>query len=190
LDQRFTIIKKDLGINENLLNSAIRYCNFVEEEPEIAKKVSPHIIIETASLPKEERKAVLKEFEGTKDKKKDLIREMVKDKRQQIEERKELEELKKKSEIIKKASESEIKIRKTEEAFSMLKDKIDGTTRELQKMMVMISGVRKMKKFYFSKPKEKENFFRFIDGTIIQFERYLKQLKDLKDNIELEVIRE
>ena len=181
---------KKESIDYNLVISAFRYSNFVEEEPEIAKKVSPHIIIETASLPKEERKAVLKEFEGTKDKKKDLIREMVKDKRQQIEERKELEELKKKSEIIKKASESEIKIRKTEEAFSMLKDKIDGTTRELQKMMVMISGVRKMKKFYFSKPKEKENFFRFIDGTIIQFERYLKQLKDLKDNIELEVIRE
>jgi hypothetical protein len=71
-----TLTRKDfskkLGINEKILNNAFSYCKFVEEEPETAKKVAPHIIIETASLPKEERMEVLKEFEGTKDKKKDM----------------------------------------------------------------------------------------------------------------------
>ena len=59
LDQRYKQIIKELGISENLLQSAIKYTNFVEEEPELAKSVAPHIVIETASLPKEERKEVL-----------------------------------------------------------------------------------------------------------------------------------
>lgn len=39
-----------LGIIPQILNQALQYCNFVEEEPEIAKTVAPHIIIETAKM--------------------------------------------------------------------------------------------------------------------------------------------
>jgi len=49
---------KGLGISRSSFDDAKQYCNFVEEEPELAKSVAPHIIIETASLPKEERKKV------------------------------------------------------------------------------------------------------------------------------------
>jgi DNA-binding CsgD family transcriptional regulator len=38
LDQRYKQITKDLGISENLLTTALKYCKFVEEEPEQANK--------------------------------------------------------------------------------------------------------------------------------------------------------
>jgi len=52
---------KTLGITPTLIRQAFDFCEFAEEEPELAKTVAPHIIIETASLPKEERREVLKE---------------------------------------------------------------------------------------------------------------------------------
>ncbi len=53
---------KQLGIAENTVRSALDYCDFAEQEPELAKSVSPHIISETKSLPKEEREEIKKEF--------------------------------------------------------------------------------------------------------------------------------
>jgi ParB-like chromosome segregation protein Spo0J len=87
-----TDFAKELGITETLIKNAFQYMDFAQEEPETVEKVAPHIIIETASLPKEERKEVLKEFEGTKDKKKDLIRELVKEKKEKVQVKKALEE--------------------------------------------------------------------------------------------------
>jgi len=182
---------KELGISDSLFKTAKQYCNFVEEEPEIAKKVSPHIIIETASLPKEERKAVLKEFEGTKDKdkKKDLIRELVKDKKEQIQTKKQLEELKKKVEENKEAKKWEIKVITTKEVLSNIRDEIYRTNDQLNKMIFNINRIRKTK-FYSYSAKDKEIFFRVIDGAIIRVDKWGNELKQFKDDFQLEVVKE
>lgn len=171
---------KELGISESMFKSAKEYCNFVEEEPELAKTVAPHIVIETASLPKEERKEVLKEFEGTKDKKKDLIRELVKEKRQRI-------EMDKKAQEIQKSNQSEIKIKHTEEMLNDLKNQIDTEFNRINKLMYLVGRVKKTK-LYMSKPKEKETFFRYLDGIIKRVETWSKDLRNLKENLELEII--
>jgi ParB/RepB/Spo0J family partition protein len=182
LDQRYKQITKDLGISENLLTTALKYCKFVEEEPETAKKVAPHIIIETASLPKEERMEVLKEFEGTKDKKKDLIRELVKDKREKIQLQKNLEE-------IKKTKDFSVKITNTEEQLADLKEKISDEIHRIGKLMFYIGQVRRTK-LYLKTPKAKESFFKFVDGSIDRVEKWVKDLRNLKDNLEFEIVKE
>jgi ParB/RepB/Spo0J family partition protein len=182
LDQRYKQITKDLGISENLLTIALKYCKFVEEEPETAKKVAPHIIIETASLPKEERMEVLKEFEGTKDKKKDLIRELVKDKREKIQLQKNLEE-------IKKTKDFSVKITNTEEQLADLKEKISDEIHRIGKLMFYIGQVRRTK-LYLKTPKAKESFFKFVDGSIDRVEKWVKDLRNLKDNLEFEIVKE
>lgn len=176
------ILAHDLGISSDMITNAFQYSNFVEEEPEIAKKVAPHIIIETASLPKEERKAVLKEFEGTKDKKKDLIRELVKDKREKIQMQKALEE-------IKKTKDYSIKITNTEEQLEDLKEKISDEIHRIGKLMFYIGQVKRTK-LYLQSPKKKESFFKFIDGSINRVEKWVNDLKNLKENLEFEIVKE
>ena len=53
---------KQIGVTDGTIDSALDYCDFSEQEPELAKSVSPHIISETKSLPKEEREE--KRFRG------------------------------------------------------------------------------------------------------------------------------
>ena len=44
----------ELGIDEQILQSAFDYCEFAEEEPELAQQVSARVIADTKGLPKEE----------------------------------------------------------------------------------------------------------------------------------------
>jgi ParB/RepB/Spo0J family partition protein len=173
---------KKLGIIPQMLNQAMQYTNFVEDEPETAKRVAPHIIIETASLPKEERMEVLKEFEGTKDKKKDLIRELVKDKREKIQLQKNLEE-------IKKTKDMSIKITNTKEQLEELSSKF---SEEIERVGRVISYFRYMKrtKLYVADVRTKDKFFRNLDSQIDRLERYVQDLKTLKENLELEIVKE
>lgn len=172
-----------LGIQVRTLDMAMKYCNFVEEEPEIAKSVAPHIIVETASLPKEERKEVLKEFEGTKDKKKDLIRELVREKKQKIQVQKQLEEIKKKDINV------GARIKTTEQSLDNIKKQINDEIHRIGKLMAIIGQVRRTK-LYLRNPKYKESFFKFLDGSIDRVERWVHDLKNLKTNLEFEIIKE
>jgi hypothetical protein len=177
---------KNIGLNPRSFRNAYEYVIDKEQDSNQVKGFSAGSWQYVRSLPKEEREEIKKELKGTDE----PMMKIIEQKKEEIKERKTLEELKNKQRIIKKERENEVKIRKSEEAFSELKNRIDNQTRELQKMIVVIKMVRKIKKFYFSKPKEKENFFRFLEGTINQFEKYLNELKKLKDNVEIEIIRE
>lgn len=172
----------EMGISEKLIETAMRYTNFVEEEPKLSKTVAPHIVIETASLPKEERKEVLKEFQNTKDKKKDLIRELVGEKREKIQLQKSLEE-------IKKTKDYSVKITNTEEQLEDLKEKISDEIHRIGKLMFYIGQVRRTK-LYLQSAKKKETFFKFIDGSINRVEKWVNDLKNLKENLEFEIVKE
>lgn len=178
-----------LGISEQLVRQAFQYCKFAIEEPEIAKKVSPHIIIETASLPEKERKEVLKEFEGTKDKKKDLIRELVNVKKKEVADKKIIQELSETNKKLAEAKKLEIKVETTEEVCKKIRNEIFRTQDQLNNFMASVQRIRKTK-FYFYKVREKESFIKVLSGASERARKWADQLDDLKDNLELELIKE
>jgi len=182
---------KELGISYGMINSALDYCDFAEQEPELAKSVSPHIISETKSLPKEEREEIIKEFKNIpkEDKKKDLIRELVRVKKKEIEDKKELEELKFKNEALKKAREKEIKIETSQDVLKDIREGIYKTHNELSGLMSRIRRVRKTK-FYLHTPKEKDNFLKFLGGASERARKWADELDDLRETIEIEILRE
>lgn len=176
-------LAKELGISQALINSALDYCDYSEKEPELIKTVSPHIISETKSLPTKERKKVLKEFKGTKDKRRDLIRDMVKEKRQEI----------KIKEMIKegnKNAENDVIICRTEETLQDFREQISKYASEIDKGIDLIGDIQKIKKLYLSSAKDKEDFFKFLRNMKKVVDRYSEKLGDLIDNLELEVIKE
>ena len=180
---------KELGISVRGLRTACDYCNYIEKEPEIAKKVSPTIIMQTANLPEKERKEVLKEFEGSKDKKVSLIQELVKEKRKDVQTKKQLEELRKKNVELKEAKKWEVKVTTTQDVLNDIKNGIIQTHNELSGLMSRIRRIRKTK-FYLYKPKDKDNFIRFLEGASDKARKWADELDSLKENISLEIVKE
>lgn len=180
---------KEMGIGDGILQSAMDYTQFALEEPEIVKTVAPRIITETASLPKEERKEILEEFRGTKDRKTGLIREMVKGKKEEIKTKKQLEELKKKNIELRESKKWEVKVTTTKDVLDSIKKGIISTHNELSGLMGRVRRIRKTK-FYLYKAKDKENFIRFLDGASDRARKWASELDDLKENIEMEIVKE
>ena len=141
---------KELGIGITTLQQAFDFCEFAEEEPELAKQVSARVIADTKGLPKEERLELIREFQNIpkEDKKTDLMRELVKEKKLNI-------ELNKKADEIKKSKDSEIKVKRTEEMLSDLRGNIDREFQRINKLMFLVGRVRKTSmitctiRFYF-----------------------------------------
>jgi len=107
----------------------------------------------------------------------------------EIKEEVENEEMNQRSKAIKNAKDNELRIKKTEEMLTDLKDQIDTEFYRINKLMFLVGKVRKTK-LYLQKPKEKENFFKYLDGIISRVEKWSINLRNLKENLELEVIAE
>ncbi len=178
-----TLFGKELGISAEQVSQALDYVGFSKEEPELSKSVSPHIITETKSLPKEEREEIIKEFKEVKDKKKDLIRELVKGKKEEIKTKKELEE------ATKKLGKKEIKITTDRDRLFRMRDEIIETQRSLNKLKSDIRWMGKTK-FYLNTPKQKESFIRFLEGAIDGSKIWTTELEELKERIDIEITRE
>lgn len=183
---------KELGISRETLSSAINYSNFSKEEPELAKSVSPYIIAETKSLTKEEREEIIKEFKEIpkEEKKRDLIRELVKGKKEQIKERKEREKIEQElEEQKKKLGKMQFKIITDRDRLLRTKEEIYQTQRQLNKFKSDVRWMGKTK-FYLNTPKQRDNFINFLDGASQGARRWADELDELKENIEIEIIRE
>jgi len=182
---------KDLGLGRGVLQSAFDYCEFAEEEPELAKQVSARVIADTKSLPKEERKELIEAFKNVpkEEKKAEFMRHLVKEKKQQLQERKQLEELRKKVEESKEAKKWEIKVTTTKEVLENIRDEIFRTNDQLNKMIFNIKRVRKTK-FYLYKARDKEVFFKVLDGAIMRVDKWGRELQDFKEAFELEIVKE
>ncbi len=176
----------DLGITPDTLISAFDYCEFAEEEPELAKQVSARVIADTKSLPKEERKELLEEFKEIpkEEKKTDLMRHLVKEKRKELQDKKELEKLR---EIAKNPRELKI-ITDRERAFKM-RDEIIETQNQFNKLMSNVRWARH-KKFFFQKPKQREDFLKFLEGTSQRARKWADELDELRETIEIEIVKE
>lgn len=176
---------KDLGISIRMLDSALDYCDFSEQEPELAKTVSPYIITETKSLPKEEREEIIREFKNIpkEEKKKDLIREIVKQKKEEIKVRKELKI------ATEQLSKKEIKWKTDRDRLFQMKEEIYQTQRQLDRLKSDIRWIGKTK-FYLNTPKQKDDFIRFIEGAIDGAKRWAEELEELKERIAIEIIKE
>lgn len=181
--------KKDfyniLGVSESVVQSAFDYCEFAEEEPELAEKVSARVIADTKGLPKEERKEIIEAFKEIpkEEKKTDLMRELVKIKKKQIEDKKQIEELRK------TASVKEIKITTDRDRAFQLRDEIIETQNHFNKLMSNVKWARK-KKFFFQKPKQKDDFIKFLEGASERARKWANELDDLRESIDIEIIRE
>ena len=189
---------KRIGTSERWLHSNLK---FDEEAPAKLKKavhdgdLSISVATEIMSAPEEERDEITETaiqlqspaVVGTK--KVESIREIVRTKKEQAQTQKALEELKKKNEEIKDAKKWEVKVTTTEEVLGRIKEGIFSTYRELDGLM---SHVRRIKstKFYLYKAKEKENFFKVIEGTIKKVDAWKKELQDFKDEFEIEIVKE
>ncbi|HEY0090445.1 MAG TPA: ParB/RepB/Spo0J family partition protein [Candidatus Lokiarchaeia archaeon] len=176
-----------LGISRDWLSQNLKLDREAPEELKKAvkeEKISVSQATEIMKLPdKEEReeltKEILEEAEVPEYRK---IRERVKD----IKEKK---EMKKAIEEIKKTKDYSIKITRTEEQLADLKEKISDEIHRIGKLMFYIGQIRRTK-LYLEKPKAKESFFKFIDGSIERVEKWVKDLKNLRDNLEFEIIKE
>jgi len=184
-DEFIGYIANKLGISRGWLSQNLKLDR--EAPPELKKavkeeKISVSQATEIMKLPEREdreeiTKEILEEAEVPEYRK---IRERVK-------EIKEEKEMNKKAKEIKESKESEIKIKRTEEMLDDLKENIDREFQRINKLMFLVGKVRRTK-LYLAKPKEKDNFFRYLDGIISRVERWSKDLKNLRDNLELEVI--
>ena len=185
-DQLFNDFCKEIGISQHILTSALDYCDFAEQEPELAKSVSPHIISETKSLPKEEREEIIEAFKEIpkEEKKKDLIRRMVADKKKEIQQEKEMEKLREQA-----TSKKEFKITTDREAVYRLRDEIIETQNHFNRLMSNVRWARK-KKFFFEKPKQRDDFLRFLDGASERARKWADELDNLKEEISIEILRE
>ena len=184
-DKMISEVASHLGLNRSWLSQNLKFEKEAPIELKKAvkeKKMTISQATEIMKLPEQEdreeiTKEILKESEVPEYRK---IREKVKD----IKARKELD---KRAEEIKKSKEGEIKIKRTEEVLSDLRDNIDREFKRINKLMFLVGKVRRTK-LYLHKPKEKEDFFRYLDGIIDGVERWSKELRNLKDNLELEII--
>jgi ParB family transcriptional regulator, chromosome partitioning protein len=170
---------KELGIALITIKRAINYINDKRQNPKAVEGVSAGVWREIRSLPEKEREEVKKELQKVKA---EPIVELVKDKREKIQLQKNLEE-------IKKTKDFSIKITNTEEQLADLKEKISDEIHRIGKLMFYIGQVRRTK-LYLKTPKAKESFFKFVDGSIDRVEKWVKDLKNLKDNLEFEIVKE
>jgi ParB family chromosome partitioning protein len=169
---------KNLGISSTTLSRAINYIGDKKENPRAVEGISAGVWREIKSLPEKEREEVKKELKETKE----PIQELAKQKREKIQMKKTLEE-------IKKTKDHSIKITHTEEQLSELKEKISDEIHRIGKLMFYIGKVRRSK-LYLKTPKAKESFFKFLDGSIDRVEKWVKDLRNLKENVEFEIVRE
>jgi len=169
---------KSLGVDDVTLSRAINYISDKRQNPKAVEGVSAGVWRELRSLPEKEREEVKKELEKVKS----PIQELVKDKREKIKMQKALED-------IKKTKDMSLKITTTEERLSDLKEKISDEIHRIGKLMFYIGQVKRAK-LYLKSPKYKESFFKFIDGSIDRVEKWVKDLKNLKENLEFEIIKE
>ena len=183
---------KSIGLSENVLNSIFDYCQFVEEQPVLAKQVSPRVITDTRSLPIEERKEIIEAFKEIpkNEKKTDLMRELVKQKKEQIKERKEREKIEQELEEQKKElGKRQFKITTDRDRLYNIRDEILQSNRDFNKLMSNIKWMGKTK-FYLNTPKQKDNFIKFLEGASERAINWAKGLDDLREKIEIEIIRE
>jgi len=109
--------------------------------------------------------------------------------RERIKEKKELKEVKKKLEQIKKEKKWETKVTTTQEVLSDIRDDIFETNNQLNRMMFNMRRMRKTK-FYLYKAKDKDAFFKVVDGAIQRVDKWSKELQQFKDDFQLEIVKE
>lgn len=178
---------RKLGISYRWLSENLKFDREAPKELKEAvkeKKMTISQATEVMNLPdKEDRemvtKEILKEAEVPEYRK---IRERVQDIKEKKQMQKELEE-------IKKTKDYSIKITNTEERLEDLKEKISDEIHRIGKLMFYIGQVRRTK-LYLQSPKKKESFFKFIDGSINRVEKWVNDLKNLKENLEFEIVKE
>ena len=185
-DEKIGEVAKRLGVNRGWLSQNLKLEREAPKELKQAVKdgkVSVSTAVEIMKAPEEERKELTQEILEEAD-----VPEHRKI-RERIQEKKELKELKDRNEVLKKSKEYEIRISTTAEHLSELRRQIDEEAHRLGKIYSMVKGIKRTK-LYVAKAKDKENFFRFLDGVIDKVKKWGDELSRLKDDIELEVIRE
>lgn len=176
---------KDLGIPNSVLTQALDFGEFAEEEPELAKQVSARVIADTKGLPKEERLELIKEFKNIpkEEKKTELMRELVREKKEKLEAEKQIKLLNE------QASQKEIKIITDRERALRMRDEIMETQKHFDRLMMDIRWAHK-KKFYFQKPKQRDDFIQFLETSSNRARKWADELDQLRQSIEIEIIKE
>jgi ParB family chromosome partitioning protein len=174
-----------LGIHETTLRRALNWTKDKEENPKSVEGISAGVWREIRNLPEEDREEIKRELKETKE----PFKKLVEEKKEKIQTKKELEELRKKSKEIQEAKKLEFKITTTKEVLDDIKNGIFRTHNELNGLMSRIRRIRRTR-FYLRTPREKESFIRFLESASIRATKWARELDNLRETIEIEIIRE
>ena len=177
---------KELGIDVITLTRALNYIGDKRKNPEDVEGISAGVWREIRTLPKEEREEIKKELKETNE----PFVKIVKQKKEQIKERKEKEKIEKElEETRKELSKREIKITTDRDRAFQMREEIIETQNHFNRL---ISNVRwaKKTKFFFNKPKDKDNFIEFLAGASERARKWADELDDLREKIEIEIVKE
>lgn len=176
---------REVGLTETTLTRALNYINDKQSDPDAVEGFSAGVWREVRNLPKEEREEIKKELAETKE----PFSKIVEQKKEVIRERKAREELERKIKEQKNEKRWEVKVQTTQEILRDMRDEIFRTNDQLNKMMFNIKRIRKTK-FYLYKAKDKDAFFKVVDGAIQRVDKWSKELQQFKDEFQLEIVRE
>ena len=135
--------------------------------------ISPTLHDKIRTLPKEIQEEVKEEIG-----KGDPIDTVIKQKR-------EIAEIKRVSE----EQEKQPKIVTDREKAFQLRDKIIETQNQFNRLMSNVRWASK-KKFFFEKPKQRDDFVKFLEGASGRARKWADELDSLRENIEIEIIKE
>ena len=179
---------RQLSAKTGISFSSLRRLNIVKERatPKIKqmvkdKELSIRKAAEISKLDEEEQEEALEILEE----KKPFHQEI----KERVREKKEIRQLKEKQQEIKKQDEMQVKVLRSKEIIDTIRRDIKDTEQEINKMYYKIRGIRKTK-FYFYKAKEKEDFFKLVNATIGRIDKWSEELKQLSNDLEMEVVRE
>lgn len=177
---------KEIGIARITLQRALNYISDKQSDPKAVEGFSAGVWREVRNLPKEEREEIKKELKETDE----PFSKIVEQKKEAIKQRKEQEKLEAElEEKRKQMNQKQIKITTDREAVYKLRDEIIETQNHFNRLMSNVRWARK-KKFFFEKPKQRDDFLRFLDGASDRARKWADELDDLKEEISIEIIRE
>jgi len=178
--------RKEIGIARITLQRALNYISDKQADPDAVEGFSAGIWREVRSLPKEEREEIKKELKETDE----PFTKIVEQKKEAIKQRKEKEKLEAElEETRKQLSQKQIKIITDRERIYQIREGIIEAHNLLNRLVSDIRWARK-KKFFFEKPKQRDDFLRFLDGASDRARKWADELDNLKEEISIEILRE
>ena len=175
-----------IGISQTTLTRARNWVKDKKEKPELTEGISAGVWREVRNLPEEEIKEIKKELEETDE----PFKKIVEQKKEQIKERKEREKIEQElEESRKEMSKKDIKIRTDNERMYRMQQEIIQMRKDRQRFYADIKWMGRTK-FYLNTPKQKDSFIRFLDGESQEARNWADKLDGLKENIEIDIIKE